>query len=77
MGTTEAIRQSIKAAIGISILSAQAVREDIAHGSLVAVAIQGVRMIRPFYMVTRKNQGLSPLCTAFIETIGVEKKDEG
>ncbi len=70
MGTTEAIRQSIKAAIGISILSSQAVREDIAHGSLVAVAIQGVTMIRPFYMVTRKNQALSPLCTAFIETIG-------
>jgi DNA-binding transcriptional LysR family regulator len=74
MGTTEAIRQSVKAAIGVSILSSQAVREDIAHGSLAAVAIQGVRMIRPFYMVTRKNQALSPLCTAFIEAI--EKKDQ-
>ena len=74
MGTTEAIRQSIKAAIGISILSSHAVREDIAHGSLVAVAIQGVTMIRPFYMVTRKNQTLSPLCTAFIETIGRENQ---
>jgi DNA-binding transcriptional LysR family regulator len=69
MGTTEAIRQSVKAAIGISILSSQAVREDIAHGSLVEIAMQGVTMIRPFYMVTRKNQALSPLCTAFIETI--------
>jgi len=76
MGTTEAIRQSIKAAIGISILSSQAVREDIAHGSLVAVAIQGVKMIRPFYMVTRKNQALSPLCTAFIETIGRKERAE-
>jgi DNA-binding transcriptional LysR family regulator len=69
MGTTEAIRQSIKASIGISILSSQAVRDDIIHGSLVAVAIQGVKMIRPFYMVTRKNQALSPLCTAFIQTL--------
>lgn len=69
IGSTEAIRQSIKAAIGISILSSQAVKDDIAHGSLVAVAIDGVRMIRPFYMVTRKNQSLSPLCSAFIRTL--------
>lgn len=72
MGTTEAIRQSIKAAIGVSILSSRAVRDDIAHGSLVEVAIEGVKMIRPFYMVTRKNQALSPLCTAFIETLTEE-----
>lgn len=69
MGTTEAVRQSVKASIGVSILSSQAVREDIEHGSLAAVAIQGVKMIRPFYMVTRKNQALSPLCTAFIQTL--------
>jgi len=69
IGSTEAIRQSIKAAIGISILSSRAVMDDITHGSLIAVAIDGVRMIRPFYMVTRKNQSLSPLCTAFIQTL--------
>lgn len=69
MGSTEAIRQSVKAGIGISILSSQAVRDDIAHGSLVEVAIEDVRMIRPFYMVTRKNQAISPLCTAFIESL--------
>jgi len=69
MGSTEAIRQSVKASIGISILSSQAVRDDIAHGSLVEVAIQGVTMVRPFYMVTRKNQAISPLCTAFIESL--------
>jgi DNA-binding transcriptional LysR family regulator len=69
MGTTEAVRQSIKASIGVSILSSLAVRDDITHGSLAEVAIQGVKMIRPFYMVTRKNQALSPLCTAFIQTL--------
>ncbi len=69
MGSTEAIRQSIKAAIGVSILSSQAVRDDIAHGSLVAVPLQGVKMTRPFYMVTRKNQALTPLCAAFIQTL--------
>ncbi len=76
MGTTEAIRQSIKASIGISILSSQAVRDDIIHGSLVAVAIAGVKMIRPFYMVTRKNQALSPLCTAFIQTLTDASDDQ-
>jgi DNA-binding transcriptional LysR family regulator len=70
MGSTEAVRQSVKASIGISILSSQAVKDDIVHGSLVEVNIQGIKMVRPFFMVTRKNQTLSPLCTAFIETIG-------
>ncbi len=69
MGSTEAIRQSIKASIGVAILSSQAVRDDIAHGSLVEVAIEGVKMVRPFYMVTRKNKAISPLCTAFIESL--------
>jgi DNA-binding transcriptional LysR family regulator len=69
MGTTEAVRQSVKASIGVSILSSQAVKDDITHGTLAAIAIQGVKMIRPFYMVTRKNQVLSPLCTAFIQTL--------
>lgn len=74
MGTTEAVRQSVKAGIGISILSSQAVQDDLTHGNLVEVTIEGLQMIRPFYMVTRKNQTLSPLCTTFIETLTNSEK---
>lgn len=61
MSTTEAVRQSIKAGIGISILSRQAVAEDVAHGSLSLVPIEGVTFHRAFYLVKRRGRELSPV----------------
>jgi len=69
MGSTEAVRQGIKARIGISILSSKAVAEDLERGSLVAVPLNGIRLSRPFYLAQRKNRQLSPLCTAFLQHI--------
>jgi DNA-binding transcriptional LysR family regulator len=67
MGSTEAVRQGIKARIGVSILSQQAVAEDLQRGTLVAVSLNGIRFARPFYLVQRKNRQPSPLCLAFLE----------
>ncbi|MEJ2034459.1 MAG: selenium metabolism-associated LysR family transcriptional regulator [Deltaproteobacteria bacterium] len=69
MGSTEAVRQSIKARIGISILSRLAVTEDLERGTLATVAIEGIEMHRPFYLVKRRHRELSPLCTAFLQQI--------
>jgi DNA-binding transcriptional LysR family regulator len=66
MGSTEAVRQGIKAKIGVSILSSQAVSEDIQRGTLVSVELEGVSFERPFYLVQRKKRQLSPLGTAFL-----------
>jgi len=66
MGSTEAVRQAIKSQIGIAILSRRAVAEDIEHGTLAAVPLQGLRLQRPFYLVTRKNRQLAPISAAFI-----------
>lgn len=67
MGSTEAVRQSIKSHIGISILSRHAVEDDLSHGTLVAVPLKGVRLTRPLFMVSRKNRQFSPICAAFID----------
>ncbi len=67
MGTTEAVRQGIKAGIGVSILSSQAVAEDLERRTLVAIPLEGARILRPFYLAQRKNRQSSPLCAAFIE----------
>jgi DNA-binding transcriptional LysR family regulator len=69
MGSTEAVRQGIKAQIGLSILSRQAVEEDIERGDLWAVQIAGVRLTRPFYLIHRKNRQLSPICIALLDYI--------
>ncbi len=67
MGSTEAIRQGVKAGIGVSVLSAQAVAEDVEHGALAVVPLEGLRILRPFYLVQRKNRQSSPLCAAFLD----------
>lgn len=69
MGSTEAVRQGIKARIGISILSSRALAEDIEHKCLVAVPLKGFRFLRSFYLAQRRNRQASPLCTAFLNHI--------
>ena len=69
MGSTEAVRQGIKARIGVSILSREAVAEDLEMGTLVHVPIKDVRFIRPLYLIQRKNRQMSPVCSAFLDHI--------
>ena len=66
MGSSEAVRQGIKARLGISILSSLAVDEDLRLGSLVTVPVSGMQIHRQFYLVQRKNRQLSPLALTFL-----------
>ena len=75
MGSTEAVRQGIKARIGASILSREAVAEDIEQGSLAAVAIENISFLRPLYLIQRKNRQISPLGTAFLAHIRAALKN--
>lgn len=67
MGSTEAVRQSVKAKIGMAIISRQAVAEDLDGGSLKEIAISGVSFHRPFYLVSRRQRHLSPICALFLD----------
>ncbi len=72
MGSTEAIRQGIKARIGVSILSSHAVVEDIQRGTIARIELEGVSITRSFYLVQRKNRQSSPLCIAFLKHLRSE-----
>lgn len=65
MGSNEAVRQGVRAKIGVSILSLLSVQEDIELGTLVNIPIEGLTMPRSFYMVQRRSRQLSPLAAAF------------
>jgi DNA-binding transcriptional LysR family regulator len=67
MGSTEAIRQAIKANVGVSILSGRAIADDLRFGLLRQVAIENMSLIRSFYLVTHKNRSRSPLAQAFVD----------
>ncbi|MEW6615379.1 MAG: selenium metabolism-associated LysR family transcriptional regulator [Thermodesulfobacteriota bacterium] len=66
MGSTEAIRQGIKAGIGISILSKRAVEDELKLGVLKEIRVKGLKLIRNFYIVFHKGRTRSPLLEAFI-----------
>lgn len=69
IGSTEGIRQCIKSRMGVSILSAMAVAEDVAAGRLKTLTIDGLNLKRAFFLTHHAQRSLSPLCHAFIAFI--------
>jgi DNA-binding transcriptional LysR family regulator len=65
MGSTEAIRQAVKAGLGCSIVSRRAVKDDLEHGLLHAPVLEGVQLSRQFYLIWHNQRTLSPLALAF------------
>lgn len=69
VGSSDAVRQAVKAGLGVSILSRRAVKDDIEAGRLAAARIKGVRMERNFHVILLKGRSRSPLCRSFLEFI--------
>lgn len=67
IGSTDSVKQGVKDGIGVSILSALAVSDELCRGTLVSVEIRGISFQRSFYLIKRKNRQASPLCSAFID----------
>jgi DNA-binding transcriptional LysR family regulator len=67
MGSTEAIRQGIREGVGVSILSTLAVADDLATGRLKALNVEGLELIRRFFITRHRQRSPSPLAAAFIE----------
>lgn len=65
MGSTEAIKQGIKAGIGISIVPRIALTDELRAGSVCVVALEGVTLQRNFYIIRHRGRTLSPLCQTF------------
>jgi DNA-binding transcriptional LysR family regulator len=69
VGSSDAVRQAVKAGLGISILSSRALKDDIEAGRLAAVRISGVKMERHFYVILLRGRSRSPLCRSFLDFI--------
>lgn len=64
--TSAAVRAAAAAGVGPAVLSALAVRDDIALGRLVPVPIDDERLVRPLSAVWRRDLPLSPAGEAFL-----------
>ncbi len=67
LGSGEAIRSAVKAGCGFSIVSARAIEADVMCGSLAAVRIKGVRLVRDFFIIHHKSRSRSPIAEAFLD----------
>ena len=77
MGSTEAIRQAVKAKMGISILSQCAVDDELTTGSLKKIGIKGISFQRAFYLILHKHRTQSPLCQAFVKFLKEQRGRAG
>jgi DNA-binding transcriptional LysR family regulator len=67
LGTSTAIKEGIKAGLGISILSSRAVDTEIKAGILKALKVKGLSMFRSFHLIRDKRRIASPLCQAMLD----------
>jgi DNA-binding transcriptional LysR family regulator len=66
-GSTGAIKQALKAGLGVAVLSLLAVRSEITSGQLKLVEIEGLDPIRrDFFVVTNRSLTPSPIADAFL-----------
>jgi len=65
MGSTQAIKQAVKAGVGVSLVSRRAVEEECRAGSLWCLRVQDLAISRAFYLATHRERSRSPLAEAF------------
>jgi DNA-binding transcriptional LysR family regulator len=69
MGSTQAIKQAVRAGVGLSLISKRAVHDECRARLLCCVAVGDLRVTRAFYLVTHRARSRSPLATAFVEFV--------
>jgi len=66
-GSSTAVKEGIKAGLGVSILSSRAIDTELKTGVLTAVRVKGLPMYRRFYLIRDRRRIASPLCQAMID----------
>ena len=65
LGSNETIKQAVMAGLGIALISAHTIAAEIADGRLVALAVEGLPMVRQWFVLHRTDRPLSPAGRAF------------
>ncbi|HFB83988.1 MAG TPA: LysR family transcriptional regulator [Thermodesulfatator sp.] len=76
MGSTEAVKQAVKAGLGGSFISLRAIEEDLLSRRLRIIPVKGLNIRRHFYLVRHKGRSLSPPAAAFVDFLRKEQPDD-
>jgi DNA-binding transcriptional LysR family regulator len=69
LGSSAAVKEAVKANLGISALSRYAIKNDLERGSLKKLHIEGFTMKRSFYLVTSPKRTLPNHYSQFVKRI--------
>jgi DNA-binding transcriptional LysR family regulator len=64
-GSTEAVKEAVAANLGISVVSAHAVTQEVTLGRLRTVRISDLNLRHPFCLLSLKNVPMSPAAISF------------
>jgi len=67
LGSTDSLREAVKAGLGASIISRFVVKDDLKAGVIDEIRIKGVTMKRQFHVITNKKRALPEHYRAFAE----------
>ncbi len=70
LGSTAAIKEALKAGLGIAILSRMAIKEELAAGTLSEISLDGRAMTRSFYLMHHAKRSLPANYQAFYDMVG-------
>jgi DNA-binding transcriptional LysR family regulator len=65
LGSTDSVKQALKAGLGVSILSKIAIQDELNSGILKEITIKGLRMNRHFYIIKHRRRSLPNHYQAF------------
>ncbi|MBV60511.1 MAG: LysR family transcriptional regulator [Nevskiales bacterium] len=69
LASTEALKQTVATGLGVALLSAQAIRMELAAGLLVRLSLDGGPFRRPLYRVLPRASTPSPALEGFLQVI--------
>jgi DNA-binding transcriptional LysR family regulator len=75
MGSSEAVKEAVILGLGVSIISIQAVKRELAQGILTRVKLNGPAMKRSFYAIRKRQFSLLPHHVIFLETARTYRPD--
>ena len=68
--STQALLEAAQAGLGVAIVPPELGKRQLAEGSLIPLALEGVRFPRQYYAALHRQKDLSPALEAFLALLG-------
>jgi DNA-binding transcriptional LysR family regulator len=75
IASTQAVKQAVRAGLGVSFISHRAVVDECRAKALVCVKVRDLNVTRAFYLVTHRDRSRSPLAQAFLAFVESQPAD--